>query len=254
MKSLLCSVAAALALWSAGCQSAQHYQAQAAEKAREYLLEHAPELTAEEVAYVKYNEPVFLYNQILGDHSLGKEETTSSYQQEVDITWQIPGRDELYLVVGESSENLFFWTPTRLIRKKFVNQPLGQLSALSQARSYVTNFWSEELSSREMNSVLYLFPEIRETNLELNFNPEGKFSDEALAKIRESVKKRHQISLVWRGDDREIVFSGYANDTISGWSLLFAGMIPETELTEHTIKVVCSPDEFNREITLAPIE
>ena len=90
--------------------------------------------------------------------------------------------------------------------------------------------------------------------MELNFNPEGKFSDEALAKIRESVKKRHQISLVWRGDDREIVFSGYANDTISGWSLLFAGMIPETELTEHTIKVVCSPDEFNREITLAPIE
>ncbi len=245
------AVAVLAALWGAGCHSAQYYQAEAAEKAREYLLEHAPELTTEEVAYVTYNNPVFLHNKILGDHSLGGEEHTASYQQEVDIVWQIPGRDELYLVVGECSENLFFWTPTRLVRKKFNKTSLGQESAAATARGYVTNYWSELLTTREINRVLYLFPELRETNLELNFDPEGKLSEEALKSVRAGYRKRHQVSLIWEGEKQKIVFSGYANDDLSGWNLLFAGLIPESELTEHTVRVINTPEEFNRPVDLS---
>lgn len=45
---------------TAGCRSDAYYQDRAVQRARAYLLEHATELSAEQLYFVKFNRPVLL--------------------------------------------------------------------------------------------------------------------------------------------------------------------------------------------------
>ena len=53
-------VSAAAAVLLCGCRSDRYYQARAAERARAYLLENAPELDPQQCSFVRYNDNEFI--------------------------------------------------------------------------------------------------------------------------------------------------------------------------------------------------
>ena len=243
-----------LALVLCSCASDQYYQSRAADKAREYLLERSPELSAEQVEYVKFNDPVLLIGDVLGDHSLGGIEQTSSIQRQICVTWRIPGKDEVYMVMGVSADNMTYWTPQRLIRKKFINTTSGQEAAVGAARKYITLNLYEELNAAELNKVLYQFPSVVLTNFELNFDPEGTKTAKELEKARKAVAAKKQFSLLWAMPDRNVVVSGYGNEEMIGWGLMFAGVLSDKDVQEHLVAEINAPEVFYRPIDLSEKE
>ena len=243
-----------VALMLCSCASDQYYQNRAADRAREYLLERSPELSAEQVEYVKFNDPVLLIGEVLGEHSLGEVEKTSSIQRQICVSWQIPGKDELYMVMGVSADNMTYWHPQRLIRKKFVNTTSGQEAAVGAARKYITLNLYDELNAAELNKVLYQFPAIVLTNFELNFNPDGTKSEKEIERSRKSAAEKKQFSLLWANPDRNIVVSGYGNDEMNGWSLMFVGVLSDKDVQDHLIKEINAPEVFYRPIDLSEKE
>lgn len=253
-KTTLLFFALALAMILCSCASDQYYQSCAADKARDFLLERSPELTAEQVEFVRYNDPKLLVGDVLGDHSLGGFEKTSSIQRQICVTWEIPGRRELYMVMGVSADNMAYWHPQRMIKKIFYNVGTGQEPALFGSRRYISDNLYNELSSEELNKVLYLFPTVAETNFELNFNSDGTKNPKELERARKSVAKQKQFSLIWKSPDRNIITSGYGLDDMSGWKLLFAGIFSDKEMNEHIVRELNEPDNFYRPIDLSEPE
>lgn len=233
---------AALFCVVAGCQSDEYYQNRAVEKARDYLLKHAPELSTEEMYYVKFHDPVLLTGPIVGDASRRREdERLNSEQQQICVCWIIPGREENYLVYGASGGNMEYWHPKRLIRKRFaVEIPLEE-RAIATARQYTLDNLFEQLSSAELNAVRFRKPVIADTAFELNLNPEGKLSEEEIAAVRKTLASQVQISIAWPSPDqpeRMIVFCGMAPPkNIAGWKINFAGLMDRNEFDSGVIKL-----------------
>ena len=132
--SLLAGVFSAVFLnfFCTGCRSDAYYQNRAVERAREYLLDRALELSAEEKYFVTFNDPVFLTAPIMGDKKFVKEFSGSSpvltdQLNQICVAWKIPERDEWYLVYGASSGRMDYWYPERLIRKKFASPKISGL-------------------------------------------------------------------------------------------------------------------------------
>ena len=105
-KFLLC-ITAVCAMLLCGCRSDRTYQNRAAERARSFLLENAPELTPQQVSFVKYNDPFFM----TGDGLSGK----STGIMQICVAWNIPDADTLYMVFGVSRERMDDWYPNRII-------------------------------------------------------------------------------------------------------------------------------------------
>ena len=213
-----------------GCQSDRYYQARAAEKAREFLISNAPELSPDQVSFVKYNEPVLL----VGKGLKGQERGT----RQICVTWDIPGCRSLYMVFGAGRTRMDDWYPNRLIRKDFVT-PAGEINAaISMCRSYaVTNFY-EVLSKADLNTVRLSNPEIVETSFEPRPDAEGK------------VPEGIQISLQWKiSEHRYAVFCGYSSKAdLKGWQINFAGMMPDYEANFVRGKVLKTPEDYNTPI------
>ena len=75
-------LAAALLGLTAGCRSDAYYQDRAVQRARAYLLEHATELSAEQLYFVKFNRPVLLVGPVLPGGSQPGEGSRGSNQTE----------------------------------------------------------------------------------------------------------------------------------------------------------------------------
>ena len=88
---LIWAAPAFLAVLLAGCRSDQYYQDIAVRRARAYLLEQSPELTADQIYFVKFNNPFFLTANVLGYGGMPLEGPMSSRQQQICVTWAIPG-------------------------------------------------------------------------------------------------------------------------------------------------------------------
>ncbi|MCQ2379008.1 MAG: hypothetical protein MJ016_07390 [Victivallaceae bacterium] len=230
----------------AGCRSDQYYQSAAVDDAREFLLDNAPELTQEEVFYVRYNDPVFLKGEALGDpkNAMGSWEHTDSYLRQICVAWRIPTREELYMVCGFSEERMHFWKPNRLLRKKFVKEEKVQEKMLAAAQTCVRNRILGDLSTREYNHVRFDYPTLLRTDLDVNFNGNGILSDEEIAERKNLVAAMNQYSLVWGEDDRRIVVSGFADSSLSGWSPIFAAVLTAEELNSHTLEMIRTPENF----------
>ena len=149
---LLWAAFAFLAIFSAGCRSDQYYQDLAVRRARAYLLKHSPELTADQIYFVKYNNPFFLTADVLGKGGLSLEGAMESRQQQICVTWAIPGRDRYYMVFGVSSGRMDTWYPNRLIHRVFTlpNRPLE--SAVRTARTYAQNALYSRMNTEEFNA------------------------------------------------------------------------------------------------------
>jgi hypothetical protein len=246
----------ALLVLLCGCRSGRYYQAQAAEAAREFLLANAPELTVGQVYFVKYNDPVLLVSPVLGASGGGfnaEEETMTSEQQQICVTWNIPGSRYLYMVFGVSDSRMYSWSPIRLIRKDFGQRPMPEDAAIAQCRTYAVNSLYHSLSSHDLNSIRFTFPTIIRTDFELNFNPDGSLSDEDIGKAKDGAAKLVQYTLAWPNEKGgSTVFCGIGGPDMLGWKINFAGFVGTEDLAKHTIAVMRTPDRS--EDNIVPLE
>lgn len=251
---IIACTAAFCAVLSGGCRSDVYYQNRAVERAREYLLDEAKELSAEEKYFVTFNDPVFLTSPILGSDKFLKQRsleapTLNDQLQQICISWKIPKRDEWYLVYGASNGRMDFWYPERLIRKKFA---LAKVSGLERAtdssRNYARDNLFDLMSVEEQNFIRFHFPAVYETNFEPNFNPTGSDTPENIEKAKALAAKQTQYTLVWRRPDQNevAVFCGFGRAEMAGWSINFAGKTSVDDLRRHTVRIIKAPEEFYR--------
>ena len=213
------------------CRTDSFYQHRAADRAREYLLARSPELSAEQVGYVKYTYPVILTSKILSGHSTGV--------QQIIMMWEIPGQDQLYLVCGNSSARMDYWYPNRLIRKNYVLQDSAYTGCVQSSRTYtITNFY-RDLSNKELNFVRFTNPEVRESTL-----PPESLRDE----ITPEEAEKAQLSLLWYfpGSDRVLIFTGLVKDpdSLAGWSRKLAALTTRSEIERYLGTVRKAPGDF----------
>ena len=240
--SSVCAALAAIFICS-GCHSDLYYQAEAVDRAREFILKEAKELSLEERSFVRYNDPVLLHSPVVGSLGVAATETLHNELQQICVTWQIPGKEELYMVFGVSGARMDNWYPNRLLRKKYTTTKHPLKAASEEALTYARNNLYDQLSVAEFNMLRFDPPWLLRTNFELNINPEGKLSQAEKNKISTVWKQMVQYSLVWKFGEKNLVFSGMAKPGFAGWQIVFAGLIPAQEVAAHTVKVVKTPEE-----------
>ncbi len=238
-----------IAVMSAGCRSEAYYQDRAVQRAREYLLDNAPELTTEQLYFVKYNRPLLLTGDILPAAGPG---SASSQLKQICVTWRIPGQTDDFLVFGASSGSMRYWYPNRLIRKSFRKFSLPISSAMAQARAYAQNYLYGQLGVAEFNRIRFDFPYVLETTFEPVFNPSGTLDEAEIEPLRKALETKKQLSLVWEIGDtgQRAVFCGYGRGDLAGWAINFGGIMTKDEVDAATTKVLKTPDDAQTPIEL----
>lgn len=216
-----------LGLFAGGCRSTAHHQEKAVARARKFLIENAPEFSAMEVAFVRYNKPTLLVENVLGAGQAGW--SARSGRSQICVTWLMPERDEAYLVFGVSDIRMVDWYPNRLIRKKFTPPDRIRLALFETARRFIMDNYHRALSSHELNRIRFARPEVVRTRFHLTHEYDQELPPELLASLT-------QYSLVWPGEggDQTVVVCGLANDDLSGFRILFGGPIDPEELAQNT--------------------
>ena len=231
-----------------GCRSGRYYQAEAAERARRYLLENAKELTPEQIYFIKFNDPVLLTAPVLGQEGGGfvtQDERMSSMQQQICVTWALPGASHYYLVFGVSDNRMFSWRPLRLIRRDFTGKVMPEDLAILQSRGFAVNSLYHSLSVPDLNRIRFTFPEIRHTSFELNFDANGKLPASEIQEAKARTSAMVQYSLLWKNTDSSYtVFCGVAMPDMKNWAINFAGNVSAKEAEKHTISVVRHTDQW----------
>lgn len=251
---VLCGLLLFCSCFLTGCGSTAYYRARAAEDARRFLIANAPELTPEQVHFVKFNDPVLLTSPVLGTGRKSGEsalEKSTSYLYQICVTWNIPGAANLYMVAGVSDARMFSWEPLRLIRKEPRLKLLPEDAAVAASRQYAVNNLHGELSVKALNNIRFEFPFIARTDFKLNFNTTGKMTGEEIEEEKYAVKKKFQYALYWKNPDGKVtLFCGMANADLSGWKINFAGIIKESQLKQELLGVVRTPEQYDRSITI----
>ena len=252
--SVLCGLLLFCSCFLTGCGSTASYWGRAAENARRFLLENAPELTPEQVHFVKFNDPVLLTSPVLGTERKKGElalEKRTSYLHQICMTWNIPGASNLYMVFGVSDARMFSWEPLRLIRKDFRQKLVPEDAAVAASRQYAVNNLHKALSVEALNNIRFEFPFIVRTDFKLNFNTTGKMTEEKIKAEKEAAEKKFQYALYWKNPDGTLtLFCGMANVDLVGWQINFAGIIEENELKQNLIGVVRTPAQYDQGISM----
>ncbi len=224
-----------------GCSEAW-MEDRAIARAREYLLENAPELSANQQAFVRYNQPVLLMENIYsGGQSAGSD------MNQVCITWVIPGKQDAYLVFGAGDYRLESWYPARLIRKTFDNSQATLVRAADVARKYALDALYFDMTVHEYNCVRYELPSVYRTDFEIpDTDPDAEPE-----KKPESAKKPElvQFSLVWspRAWKNKIAVIGTAKKDLTGFAVCGGMVISPEELGKHTVGLGLPPAEKQEE-------
>ena len=251
---VLCGLLLFCSCFLSGCGSTAYYRARAAENARRFLIANAPELTPEQVHFVKFNDPVLLTSPVLGTGRKSGEialEKSTSYLYQICVAWNIPGAANLYMVSGVSDARMFSWEPLRLLRKDLRQKLLPEDAAVAASRRYAVNNLYGVLSVKALNNIRFEFPFIARTDFKLNFNTTGKMTGEEIEEEKYAVKKKFQYALYWKNPDGKVtLFCGMANADLSGWKINFAGIIKESELKQNLIGIVRTPEQYDRSISI----
>ena len=206
-----------LAAWGTGCRSTICYQEQAVERAREFLLREARDLTPEQQAFVRFNDPVLLAENLLGSNNTGL--ATAAARSQICVTWMIPEKTDVYMVFGISTGRMSDWYPNRLIRKTFTAPDRTRVSAVAAARAFVQDNLYFDLSAKELNAVRFEEPRIVRSSFTLPGDAKGL-----------------QFSLIWKAaaEEERIVISGCAAaEHLQGFQVISGGRISVKELQKN---------------------
>lgn len=230
-------------LWS-GCRSDVYYQNRAAERARKFLLKEATDLNWEQQEFVRYSDPVFMHSHVIGGHSVGNPSQLGSEQRQICVTWQIPGKEGLYMVFGVSGSRMANWYPERLLRRNYAKKSAPLVGIAPLAYDYAKNNLFHELSVEDMNRVRFSAPALVQTNFNISVAPPEGSSAEEKAAFLENHGKKLQLALVWKLDEKKSVyFCGFGMPDLSQWQIMRAGIIGNTELRSRTVRTILTPEQ-----------
>ena len=238
MKKLLYLAAVAIAGIVCGCRS--DYSESAVEKARTFALENLRGISATQMEFVKFTQPEIYENVIFPRYvteqsKIGhikmedpKDFPIAPHQDLMHscVVWSPPDLDAKIVVVGDGERNMLFWSPKRVLVKKFLPSDVAYTAAVNSCVAYAMSNMLY-LSTAERNRIRFSEPaEIRFTKLPL-IQPVDKKAGKSdwelyLMELEEPEKEKYQLSLMWKGDKEEdrIIFTGLtASGTLSGWRL-----------------------------------
>ena len=231
---LLMAAACAAAVLLCGCHADIYYQNRAIERARAFMLKEAGDLDWKQQEFVRYSDPVILHSHIIGKKGIGSAEQLNSEQRQICVAWQIPGKDELYMVYAASNGRMDYWFPERLIRKRYQVKPapLARVSAL--ASNYAVNNLYQDLKPEEINAIRFTCPALLITDFKLDEAAGGKSGGSS----------KLQFSLVWQlPGARSAYFCGCGTPDLSEWSVERAGLADTAEINARTVRVVLTPEQ-----------
>ncbi|MGN0848362.1 MAG: hypothetical protein ACI4OV_01555 [Victivallaceae bacterium] len=230
MKFGILSLFAAAVVALTGCRSDLYYQNQAVEEARNYLLENAPELDIAQREFVRFNSPVFLFEP--ENNASGGDLVYQSGQ--ICVTWIIPGKEDVYMVVGFSDSRMVGWSPNRLVRKQFPQKDVIVSNAVNAARNYVYQNLYTNLPVDMANQIRFTPPEIFYSS----FKPETPFgaTREEKELILKQLNSKTQFAMRWTWPDNSgnyVVVIGYAPQGrgVEGFAVNSAGIYSAGELS-----------------------
>ena len=239
--------AAALLLLMCSCRSDVHYQNQAIERARDFLLKNAGDLDWEQREFVRYADPVILHSPVIGEGKFGKLDELHSEQRQICVTWQLPGQKDLYMVFGVSNGRMNFWTPERVIRKKFVSHPTPLAAMAKDAAAYAVNNLYHDLSVVNMNKIRFTPPALLITNFDISVEKPADPVEKAA--FEDALAKKIQFTAAWELDNsNSAFFCGRGNPDLTNWQIERAGIISTAELASRTLRTVKTPAESRSEL------
>lgn len=202
-----------------GCRTPEYYQDQAVQSAREFLLKKSPQLSYEESAYIRFNKPVILHNNIIGGTSSLEASTIVSDMNQIQIVWNIPGQDVFYSVWGACSSTMRDFTPERLFVREFRPEDTNRKEALKRARAYIIGNLFSTLSVEDYNDLRFSPPEIYFSRFEL---------EKSLMPVGDEV----QFAFVWilkSNPENCVAVIGNAQKNLSAFKPLSGSILPLAE-------------------------
>ncbi|MFA7230514.1 MAG: hypothetical protein WC071_04530 [Victivallaceae bacterium] len=232
---LLTTVISALgiAMFTASCKSDDYWKDKAVGNAREYLLKNTRNLTVLQREYIRYNKPVIMAEDILGDYPDAMSNNLSTSLSQVCITWIIPGEKDAYIVFGTSGSHLVGWSPIRLIVKSFTPIDRSLLAAIGNARSYALNNLLY-LDVEPRNIIRFNTPKLVKTNFIVDLNQDGTKTPE---QVKAEEKALIQTSMVWQFNvaGSKVIVCGVGSEKLGDWRPIFGRQVTDAELKAHTV-------------------
>ena len=174
---------------------------------------------------------------------------------QICVTWLVPGRDKVYMVYGVSGARMDHWYPERVIVKKIVKtETPDMLGAVAAARAYAQSNFFQKMAVGDVNIIRYTFPTLLRSAFEVNFDLNGKTSDEDQEKAKQSAAGRLQYTLLWKTSRGNLVFTGFSEPGLANWSVFFAGFVSDEELDKATAAVVAEPADFLKPFPASELE
>lgn len=235
------------ALLFCGCHSDQYYQNEAVGRARKFLLQNTHDLDAGQINYVRFNSPVLLHSPVLGNITDRSSPLNLAHEQhQVCVTWIIPGKKDLYMVYGVSSARMSDWYPERLIKRSYRHDVavIPQAAAKCVAYSKV-NFFAQ-MTPEEINLVRFTMPFLYQGKFALNFDPAGKADQAEMAALRKKAAGKKQYVLVWKLQNRNLVFAGLGEPGFKKWDIMMAGFFTDRELTDKLGAELMTSDDYTK--------
>ena len=230
-----------------GCRSDIYYQNRAVERARKFLLKEVTDLDWKQREFVRYTDPVILHSHIVGSKGLGSAKQLKSEQRQICVTWQVPGKEGVYMVFGVSSGRMADWYPDRMIRKNYAKLPNVLANVSAQARDYARNNLFGQISVEEMNRIRFNAPALLLTDFKINIampdDPQERKALEA------ALAKKLQLTLTWElGSGKSVYFCGRGMPDLSNWQIERAGVMDSAELSRRTVRTVLTAEQKHEKL------
>jgi hypothetical protein len=225
---------AGASIFLASCQSDDYYREQAVISARKYVLKNSKDLDVLQQEYIRFNKPVIMAENILGDYANQKKSIMGGETSQICIAWVVPGEKDAFVVFGTSDNRLFNWSPYRLIRKTYQTREFHRITAFDNAAKYAMNNMLY-LSTEQRNRVRFGVPQIVKTKFPLDFDPMGTRKPEEVAQLKALPL---QISFAWESftKGRKIVVCGVGGAEFAGWIPIFGQEMEDGDLNRNSVQ------------------
>ena len=235
----------------------------AVEKARAYALERTRDLTEPQRNFIRYATPEIWEDEIFPYEPMKFEEYAHLPRNLEDdkpikapyhdymassFVWNPPGLGHSVVVIGSGERSMHFWEPLKLVYKTLRPVDKAYESARTAAVMYVMNNMLY-LTRTERNRVRFSEAEVLRTDFNLKYmRNQEEADDSAWESYLKSLARRKdqvQYSLIWKADDANhvIVITGFAGDTLAGWSPASGMYLEKSRLERFTVKADLLPAE-----------
>ncbi len=212
-----------------------YYTDKAVDRGRKLALNKMKFLTPNQLAYIEFNKPVIVFNEIL---------TPTSYTEptQICLIWHVPNLKKSVVVFGVGSADMQGWNPDQVLLQQFDYQDKVRETATSNGVKYVMDKMLF-LTDQERNNVRFASPEIIITDFKIDTTVKLIEKDEYTKKrLTKDFEDYQQISLIWGTADRnrKIVITGLAKKDYGDWTAIEGTVRDKKDLTKHTLKILQS--------------